>query len=172
MKKLGLELGMIVFTLSANAQVLTYNEVSSSNKKQKAITTYVTSAGDSISVGSIVKIAVPKEDKSKFNYIYSSGGYATQTYNNSTAEVIEIKMYGSRSIGFRIQVHMKSKTSKTLVADYEAALLSGEIVTDTLNREQAIYKLKESKDLFDLGLMNEEEYNLIKEELTPIIMGN
>lgn len=27
-------------------------------------------------------------------------------------------------------------------------------------------------DLFDLGLMNEEEYNLIKKELTPIIMGN
>ena len=50
----------------------------------------------------------------------------------------------------------------------------GELINPNapMTREQAIDKLKESKDLFDLGLMNEEEYNLIKEELTPIIMGN
>ena len=47
-----------------------------------------------------------------------------------------------------------------------------EFINNPKLQEQAIYKLKESKDLFDLGLMNEEEYNLIKKELTPIIMGN
>jgi len=39
-----------------------------------------------------------------------------------------------------------------------------------LTRPEAITKLKESKDLFELGLLSEKEYNLLREKLTPIIM--
>ena len=53
-------------------------------------------------------------------------------------------------------------------------LLQG--IIDNLNsdmtREEAIVKLKESKDLLDLGLINQEEYEVLKKELSPIIMGN
>ncbi|HGE5775897.1 hypothetical protein LIS90_13685 [Flavobacterium psychrophilum] len=38
-----------------------------------------------------------------------------------------------------------------------------------MTREEAIKKLKESKDLLDLEMMTLEEYNKIKEKLTPII---
>jgi hypothetical protein len=41
-----------------------------------------------------------------------------------------------------------------------------------MTREQAIVKLKESKDLLDLGLMTLEEYEKLRTELTPIIVGN
>lgn len=58
-------------------------------------------------------------------------------------------------------------------SDYEASVTQGEI--RTLNapptRDEAIAKLKESKDLFDLELLSEEEYNKIKDELSPIILG-
>ena len=37
---------------------------------------------------------------------------------------------------------------------------------------QAIAKLKESKELLDLELLSQEEYDEIKIELTPIIRGN
>ncbi|MGQ7869586.1 hypothetical protein [Sunxiuqinia sp. sy24] len=37
--------------------------------------------------------------------------------------------------------------------------------------DEAIAKLKESKDLLDLGLMEEADYEKVKAELAPVIMG-
>ena len=57
--------------------------------------------------------------------------------------------------------------------DYEASVTLGEIkpLNAPLTRDEAIAKLKEAKDLFDLGLLGEEEYNKMKDELSPIILG-
>lgn len=48
---------------------------------------------------------------------------------------------------------------------------NGEIINPNrrMSREDAIKKLKESKDLLDLDMMTIEEYNNIKEKLSPII---
>lgn len=40
-----------------------------------------------------------------------------------------------------------------------------------MNRENAIKKLKEAKDLVELELMTKDEYDKLKAELTPIIKG-
>ena len=40
-----------------------------------------------------------------------------------------------------------------------------------MSRSEAIAKLKESKDLMDIGLMSKKEYSKLKDELTPIIMN-
>ena len=39
-----------------------------------------------------------------------------------------------------------------------------------MTREQAITKLKEGKDLVDLGLMTKEDFEKLKSELTTLIM--
>lgn len=66
-----------------------------------------------------------------------------------------------------------SEKRRTII-DLELALSTGEVVNPNqkMTREEAIGKLKESKDLLDLGLLTQEEYNKIKAELTPIIMNN
>ena len=66
-----------------------------------------------------------------------------------------------------------SEKRRTII-DLELALSTGEVVNPNqkMTREEAIGKLKESKDLLDLGLLTQEEYNKIKAELTPIIMSN
>jgi len=58
------------------------------------------------------------------------------------------------------------------VTDFEKSVLAGEIksLNAPLTREEAIAKLKESKDLLDLGLLTQQEYEKLKQELTPIIM--
>lgn len=58
------------------------------------------------------------------------------------------------------------------VTDYEKAVLAGEIrsLNAPLTRDEAIEKLKESKDLLDLGIIEDAEYELLKAELTPIII--
>lgn len=57
------------------------------------------------------------------------------------------------------------------IFDIEMAINTGEIINPnaSLTREQAIAKLKESKDLLDLGLMTQDDYDSLKAKLTPII---
>lgn len=59
------------------------------------------------------------------------------------------------------------------VVDYEKSVLAGEIrsINAPLNRDEAIAKLKESKDLMDLGILDAAAYDKIKAELTPIILN-
>ena len=67
-----------------------------------------------------------------------------------------------------------SRTQRITVLDIEASLENGEIVDPNpkMSRSEAIAKLKESKDLMELGLLSEEEYNKLREQLIPIINGD
>lgn len=58
------------------------------------------------------------------------------------------------------------------VLDAQSAIDYGELINPKakMTREQAIYTLKEAKDLLDLGLLKQSEYDTLKTELTPIIM--
>jgi len=67
-----------------------------------------------------------------------------------------------------------SLTKRLSVTDTEFALKYGEVINPNapLNREQAISKLKEAKELLELDVMTQEEYDALKVELSPIIKGN
>tara|TARA_B110000858_G_C17752345_1_gene450325 strand:- start:229 stop:876 length:648 start_codon:yes stop_codon:yes gene_type:complete len=62
--------------------------------------------------------------------------------------------------------------SRKTILDIEKALSSGEIINYNapLSKEEAIRKLKESKDLMELNFLSKEEYEKLKENLTPIIL--
>jgi len=59
------------------------------------------------------------------------------------------------------------------VVDYEKSILAGEIrsINAPMTRDEAIAKLKESKELLDLGIIESADYEKIKKELTPIILN-
>jgi hypothetical protein len=59
------------------------------------------------------------------------------------------------------------------VVDYEKSVLAGEIrsINAPMTRDEAIAKLKESKELMDLGVIETVEYERIKKELIPIILN-
>ena len=63
---------------------------------------------------------------------------------------------------------------RACILNFERAIALNEIINPNapLNREQAIAKLKEAKDLLELDMMSQEEFDKLKEELTPIIKGN
>jgi len=54
------------------------------------------------------------------------------------------------------------------------SFLNGEVINPNkpMTREEAIAKLKEAKDLMDLGLISEDEFKALRTELQPLIMGN
>ena len=88
--------------------------------------------------------------------------YVSVFVKNPKVEVNSIKGFSK----------MLSHSRKTIV-DIEQALSSGEIVNPNapLSRQEAIKKLKESKDLMEIDLLSKEDYEKLKEKLTPIILG-
>ncbi len=95
--------------------------------------------------------------------------------------VSEMKVFhkGSRKKPLALQVLLGEPNGRAFginkymsITDFEKAVLAGEIKSTNapLTREEAIAKLKESKDLLDLGIISQVEYDNLKEELTPIIL--
>ena len=70
------------------------------------------------------------------------------------------------------QIKNMLKDSRKTILNIENALADGEVLNPNapLTREEAIKKLKESKDLMELDLMDKKEYQRLKDKLTPIIM--
>ncbi|MAU36268.1 MAG: hypothetical protein CMD14_02715 [Flavobacteriales bacterium] len=62
--------------------------------------------------------------------------------------------------------------SRKTILDIEEAFSSGEIVNSNALplRKEAIRILKEKKDLMDLGFITKEEYEILKEKLSPVIL--
>ena len=106
--------------------------------------------------------------------------YYGLTIKNTKVVVDKIRVFRGMGrisvVGDLKQLEVASNAMYSYIGamDMIIAFAEGELIHPNapMTRDQAISKLKESKDLLDLGLMNEEEYNLIKKELTPIIMGN
>ena len=61
--------------------------------------------------------------------------------------------------------------SRIEVRPFEMALESGEIVSKGFTKESALKALKEAKDMLDLGLITNEQYEAKKAELSKYIIG-
>jgi hypothetical protein len=61
----------------------------------------------------------------------------------------------------------------TTVADFDKALMLGEIFNPNapLSKEEAIARLKETKELLDLGVIQQSKYDSMKAALTPVILS-
>jgi predicted dehydrogenase len=95
--------------------------------------------------------------------------------SSGTNTVIKkIAVGGSKRMGFKIYVVGKGICGMcpNNNIDFEEAIATGEIQSKGMSREQAISKLKEAKDLVDLGMMSKEDFEKLKLELTPIIIKN
>jgi hypothetical protein len=62
--------------------------------------------------------------------------------------------------------------SNKTILDYEKAILLNEIINPNrpMTKEEAIKKLKEAKDLLDLGMITQGKFDSLKVKLSPIIL--
>ena len=120
--------------------------------------------------------------------------FLNQKYKDEQVRVTEIYVTHEKYTGYKIlynknemplyvSIYVKSANkednissffgdSKKTILNIETALEDMEIVNPNapLSREEAIKKLRESKDLMELDMMSKEEYESLKKKLTPIIM--
>jgi len=109
---------------------------------------------------------------------------APENFEGRSAIINEIKVFhkGNKKKPLYVVLELVEPNGNSFVAltkrlsimDTEFALKYGEIINPNapLNKEQAIAKLKEAKELLEIEMMTQEEFDDLKAELTPIIRGN
>lgn len=116
------------------------------------------------------------------NYSYGGGLLSRPTpitngWSKSVGTVTDIKIFRAGRRGpYQAAVYLQTdlfsgKAGQVTVLDIDRAEKLEEIKSQNalLTREEAIQKLKELKDLLDLGLLTEEEYDEALEKYRPII---
>lgn len=163
---------------------------------------YINKDGVSFKVGDTIVIGKPSNNNNlegstlvkgatnnNFSYIglgsgismFMGGGLmANEMMIGNRGKIVEIKMFrgGSKNLYKPFATLHRLNGSwlsfkRDAKINIDLAFESGEILKyGFITRRQAINQLKEAKELLDLGLYTQEEYDELKKELTPIIMNN
>jgi hypothetical protein len=103
--------------------------------------------------------------------------YLPQGLQGSKVTIKEIKgshtsLMGSRNSPLAYWLILDYGPGVATVLNIPAAITNGEFINPNaaMTRDQAIAKLKEQKDLLDLGMITKEQFEKIKLDLTSIIM--
>jgi len=139
---------------------------------------YTAADGHVYKIGDTLKIGRPSSNKT-FAFI-DEGSALSQpvpatTFSSGTNSVIKrIYVGGTKRAGFRIYFIGKGICGMCpqYYINVEEAMAVGELKSFGMNKESAITKLKEQKELLDMGMITKEEFEKTKTELTPYIMGN
>lgn len=162
---------------SLQCQTLYYEDVVNATKKPKVeFANYQASNGELFSIGKPISIGEPSRNSDFYEYILFTDGWnsserAPATTRDVDSEIIKFKVQGSKNKGYQVIAVVQGQFTYNYWIYIEKALNVGEIDSAVLSRSEAIAKLKEAKDLLELEMMTQEEYNKLKKELEPIIRG-
>lgn len=181
MKKLLFGLMTLLTTQLIAQKTITYEEMKTISKgafENIECDVYVAKDGHSYKVGDTLKIGMPSSNKT---YAFISEGNALiapkpsdVSISGNTTVIKKIYVGGTKRVGFSMYVVSKGMCAvcPQYYINLEEAFASKELKSLGLSREEAIAKLKEAKDLVDLGMMSKEDFEKLKAELTPLIIKN
>ena len=181
MKKIALFTFLIFFGIKGFSQKrISFDEMSTFSKgifDTPMFDEYLASDNHIYKIGDTLKIGRPSSNKSFAFIQVGSGAFTPQlplTVESSGTNTIikNIGISGTRSSGFKVIIISKGLCGlcPRYYINIEEALSSYELKSFGMNRNEAILKLKEQKDLLDLGIITKEQFDSIKTILTPIII--
>ncbi len=190
-------LSLFLFANVCYGQTLTYDQtqdinVASNYSNGDTLSIYTLKDGSEIKLGSELKFGSPLNTNRLFSRLYF-GEYSLgkalllgapqqlgDVYTGEKVIVTAIKVYHTKltkNSALQIMLFVQNPTAPALarnrtIADLEMAIETKEVINPNaaMSREQAIIKLKEAKDLVDLGMMSQVEFDELKGKLTPIII--
>jgi hypothetical protein len=186
MKKIMIGFIFMISTLVISAQkTITYEEMKTISKgmfESIDCDNYVAKDAHTYKLGDTIKIGRPSSNKS-FAFITVGSGvsssmsgkgpeYVDASYSGNNTIIKSMYVGGSKKSGYKMYVIGKGRCGlcPNNTIDFEEAIATGEIQSAGMTREQAIAKLKEAKDLVDLGMMTKEDFEKLKAELSKIIL--
>jgi hypothetical protein len=167
------------------AQVKSIKEKSEAKAMTKdGITEYNASSGITIKIGDKFRINRPEGGAKTFVSIQNKptvmDAFAMNSFNpivntsmsNTEITIKAFSISGTRKTGFKTFAELSTcGTCNNLMVDIELALETKEVRSNGMTKEDAISKLKEQKELLELGMITKEDYEKTKQELTPFIVS-
>jgi hypothetical protein len=180
--KLSITTFLLLFaTVTFSQKEITFEEMKTFTKgafEAVEFDTYLAKDGHKYKIGDTLEIGRPSSNKSFAFILEGSGALTAQTNADvrvSGAKTIIRKIYpiGSKKAGFAIVFQTKGfcDLCPKYYITVEQAFATNELISLGMTKEKAIAKLKEAKDLLDLGIITKEDFEKLKLELTPIITG-
>lgn len=166
-------------------------------ENEENIKAFITSTGDTVSINDIVVFGKPSQDRPVFNSLVNKevNNYTTifhgkpllktitkfqyfpEGYEGKKAKVKEIiaqkpgkKHPALIMIALELTENNLSNIDITAVT-HSFNVLELKVIGGKLTKNEALNKLKEAKQNLDLELISQEEYDTIKDELSPYIMN-
>lgn len=163
MKRILLLIAFTLTTVAGFSQVGEYNKLTKNNQSFEE---YVSKNGDVLKVGDKLTIGQAL-DADGFRYISQGQMKVHPTQGGKHVTIHKIKSYGKKGSGYTMWISFKGFGLLPVEIDYENALAANEIINPNgmMTKQQAIDKLKESKELLDLEVISQEEYDKIKAEM-------
>ena len=181
MKKVLAGLMILISSSSIAQKTITYEEMKTISKgafENIECDVYVGKDGHSYKVGDTLKIGMPSSNKT-YAFIQEGNALiapkpADVSISGNTTVIKKIYVGGTKRTGFSMYVVSKGMCGvcPQYYINLEEAFASKELKSLGMSREEAIAKLKEAKDLVDLGMMSKEDFEKLKAELTPLIIKN
>ena len=138
-------------------------------------TSYVGSDGGVYKIGDRIKIGVPSSNKT-FAFITEGDGMLLPITNLTAAasgqetEIKRIFVVGNKRAGYSVSFRTKGITGlSNYTVQFENAFSTGEIKGYGKTSDEALAELKKAKDKLDLGLINQEQFDALKAELSKYI---
>lgn len=170
---------MVAFAASSFAQTLTFEQVQNCtdprNELLREYEAYTASDGHTYKVGDDITIGVPSSNKT-CAFLISDLAMVAGTFMGLEASwsgyKMKIKTIGvdrNKKRGPTVSFRCYLAGLGGVQVKVESALATGEIVSLGMTREQALKEIKNAKDMLDLELITQEEYDSIKAEFIEYI---
>lgn len=160
---------------------LTYEMVQSFKKwgdPDNRYASYKASDGHVYKIGDVLEIGT-SASHNRFKY-YSQGDgvlldYTPMPSNRSGDKVIikGIRIEGGKREGFHVWMRVSNANlTASQITNFEGAIREGEVISQGFTRDAALKKLKEYKEMRELELITDEEFDQMRDELREIIRNN
>jgi hypothetical protein len=169
---------LVLITLITNlsfSQELKYTDLATLTSSNVTATSYVSSDGSVYKIGDRIKIGIPSKS-GEFTFITEGDGIlipVTQLKASASGQETEIKkiwVYGNKRAGYTVTFRTKGISSLSNYSIlFENAVSVGEVKGFGKTSDEALTELKKAKDKLDLGLINQEEFDRLKLELSKYI---
>jgi|JI10StandDraft_1071094.scaffolds.fasta_scaffold16553_3 hypothetical protein len=183
-----------IISFIACGQSITYENTqdmifSEGVKNETNFNSYTAKDGTILKIGDTLVIGQPSTNTNAYTTIYSGKVniaksifsppiQVTGAAQKETVTIQSIFVYHTKAskksplyIALYILTPNVGMSNRTIL-DYEKAILLNEIINPNrpLTKEEAIKKLKEAKDLLDLGMISQAKFDSLKVKLSPIIL--
>lgn len=154
-----------------SAQVAKFGEIERGGDYQS----YIAQDGTQYNIGDKLKIGMPQGGNRVFSFVLQSQFMADSIPCPAECAGLEYEIIGFRAggrrQGFRVWARMKGegRFNAALSVNFENALQSGELIGYGYTSDQALQELRKAKDMLELELITQEEYDRKKEELSKYI---